>query len=146
MFIKWMLSFTVKFWGTWTFIWTVIWTKNRICSIICNIFMWKSRNLFIEYLVRGGAEEKKMVPKENFCGWFICGQHCAKPTHQYNRKGSWLFLVKKGCSLEIKLEIHAKFNLQFILFFCYTTKKFRMLNSIRHFFFCCEIVISTLRI
>ena len=34
---------------------------------------------------RRGREED--VPKENFCGWFICGQHCAKPTHQYNRKG-----------------------------------------------------------
>ena len=28
--------------------------------------MWKSRNLFIEYLVRGGAEEKKMYQKRTF--------------------------------------------------------------------------------
>ena len=36
---------------------------------------------------RRGREED--VPKENFCGWFICGQHCAKPTHQYTIE-KWL--------------------------------------------------------
>ena len=40
--------------------------------------------IFIEFLLRDGREED--VPKENFCGWLICGQHCAKPTHQYNRE------------------------------------------------------------
>ena len=97
--------------------------RNHTVCLNMQHFYVKITQPFYRIFGKGRRGREEDVPKENFCGWFICGQHCAKPTHQYNRKGGWLFLVKKGCSLEIKSEIRAKFNLQFILFFCYTTTK-----------------------
>ena len=66
--------------------------------------MWKSRNLFIEFLVRGDAEEKKMYQKRTF----VVGSYVDNivPNQHINIIEKWLIhFGKKGCSLEIKLEV-----------------------------------------